>query len=123
MVNYAPLSFPGGVMLTVVRHGTSNERDWRGDYATVPESMHTIGPVDLKWLTDSEDNSKGEVLQRLAQITAPLDSDVQDDDTIRIPGIDGDFSIDGGVRVAPNGFTGWAAGKRFKIAKDGPRGV
>lgn len=123
MVNYAELRFPGGVMLTVVRHGTANERDWRGDYATIPETTHPVGPVDLKWLSDSEDNTKGEVLTRTAQITAPLASDVLAGDTIRVPGVDGDFAIDGAVRVAPNGFTGWAAGKRFKIAKDGPRGV
>jgi hypothetical protein len=123
MVNYAPPVYAAGVMLTVVRRGTANAKDWQGDFATPTPATHQIGPCDLKWLTDTEDTSKGEVLMRSAQVTAPAGSDVLDSDTIQIPGVDGEFVIDGAVRISPNGFTGWATGKRFKIAKDGPRGV
>ncbi|WP_157119803.1 hypothetical protein [Nocardia xishanensis] len=110
-------------MLTVVRRGTANDRNWEGDYETPTESTHQIGPCDMKWLTDTEDNSTGELLQRLAQITAPLGSDVLATDGIRVPGITEDFVIDGAVRMTPNPFTGWATGVRFRIAKDGGSGI
>jgi hypothetical protein len=123
MVNYAAPVYAHGLMLTVVRRGTANARDWQGDHETSTESTHQIGPVDLKWLSDTEDNTKGELLQRLAQVTTPTSDDVLDSDGILVPGVDGEFVIDGAVRVAPNGFTGWATGKRFKIAKDGANGI
>ncbi|MGY1946573.1 hypothetical protein [Nocardia asiatica] len=123
MVNYAAPKYTHGVMLTVVRRGAANARDWQGDFVAPSESTHQIGPCDLKWLTDTEDNTSGELLQRLAQITAPLGSDVLASDRIRVPGIAAEFSIDGAVRVTPNSFTGWSTGVRFKIAKDGSSGV
>jgi hypothetical protein len=123
MVNYAAPKYTHGVMLTVVRHGSANARDWQGDHVTSAATTHQIGPVDLKWLTDTEDNSTGELLQRLAQVTTPASDDVLDSDGILVPGIDDEFVIDGAVRVAPNGFTGWATGKRFRIARDGGSGV
>ncbi|MFE7745382.1 hypothetical protein [Nocardia sp. NPDC057455] len=123
MVNYAEPQYAHGVMLTVVRRGPANARDWQGDYVASSESPHQIGPCDVKWLTDTEDNTSGELLQRLAQVTAPLGSDVLATDRIRVPGIDADFNIDGAVRVTPNSFTGWATGVRFRIAKDGSSGV
>ncbi|MET8430159.1 hypothetical protein [Nocardia sp. NPDC004860] len=123
MVNYAPARYPHGTMLTVVRRGTANARDWQGDHVTATATTHQIGPVDLKWLTDSTDASTGDLLQRLAQITAPLGSDVLASDGIRVPGVAHEFVIDGEVRVAQNGYTGWAPGVRFKIAKDGTNGV
>ncbi|WP_280412541.1 hypothetical protein [Nocardia asiatica] len=122
MVNYATPKYPRGTMLTVVRRGAANATDWQGD-PIGSENTHQIGPCDLKWLTDTEDNTSGELLQRLAQITAPLGSDVLASDRIRVPGIAAEFSIDGAVRVTPNSFTGWSTGVRFKIAKDGSSGV
>lgn len=123
MVNYRPPTYPHGVMLTVVRRGNTNARNWEGDYTNPAEATHQIGPCDLKWLSDTEDNTTGERLMRVAQVTAPAGDDVLDSDGIRVPGVDGEFVIDGAVRVAPNGFTGWATGKRFKIAKDGANGI
>ncbi|MFE5290337.1 hypothetical protein ACFRAQ_35755 [Nocardia sp. NPDC056611] len=123
MVNYAPARYPHGTMLTVVRRGPANARDWQGDHVTQVETTHPIGPVDLKWLTDTTDTETGGLVQRLAQITAPVGSDVLSTDSIRVPGIAYEFAIDGEVRVAPNGFTGWVPGVRFKIAKDGANGV
>lgn len=120
MVNYAQPSYPEGVMLDVVRHAAA--RNWEGDRPG-GTTEHQIGPCDVKWLTDTEDTSKGEVLTLKAQITAPGGSDVLAKDEIRYPGIDGLFAIDGQVRDVPEAFTGWSAGTRFRIAKDGPRGV
>ncbi|WP_157224906.1 hypothetical protein [Nocardia thailandica] len=122
MVNYPAPRYPGGTMLTVIRTGTANARDWQGDLVAAAETEHQIGPCDLKWLTDSEDNTSGEQLTLTARVTAPVGSDVLDGDRIRLP--DGRvFVIDGQVRLAPNGFTGWVAGVRFVIAKDGGSGV
>ncbi|WP_280466067.1 hypothetical protein [Nocardia brasiliensis] len=111
------------MMLTVVRHGAANAEDWQGDHETAAVTTHVIGPCDLKWLSDSEDNSQGEVLYRLAQITAPHGSDVLASDGIRVPGSSTEYVIDGDVRVTPNSFTGWSTGVRFRIAKDGSSGV
>ena len=60
MVNYPAPRYPGGTMLTVIRTGTANARDWQGDLVAAAETEHQIGPCDLKWLTDSEDNTSGE---------------------------------------------------------------
>lgn len=122
MVNYAqPPTYPHGTILTVVRLGTANTRDWQGDQNGTP-ATHQIGPCDLKWLTDTEDNATGELITLLAQVTAPHGSDVRASDRIRLP--DGrEFVIDGQVRETPNSFTGWTAGVRFQIAKDGSSGV
>lgn len=123
MVNYAEPKYTHGVMLTVVRRGTANERNWEGDYVTPTVTTHQIGPADVKWLSDTEDNSTGEVLQRLAQVTVPRGQDVLATDGILYPGISHEFVIDGDVRIAPNSFTAWASGIRFRIAKDGTGGV
>lgn len=120
MVTYAHPSYPGGTMLTVLRG--SGERDWQGDPVAGAETSHDIGPCDLKWGTDTEDNSRGELLVLSARVTAPHGSDVLSSDRIRLP--DGRvFVIDGQVRETPNPFTGWSTGVRFTIAKDGADGV
>lgn len=119
MVNYAHPTYPGGTMLTVIRPAVA---DWQGDPENGSTAEHQIGPCDLKWLTDSEDNTQGELLMLVAQVTAPHGSDVLHRDKIRLP--DGRvFVIDGQVRETPNGFTGWSTGVRFKIAKDGGSGI
>ncbi|WP_280389801.1 hypothetical protein [Nocardia wallacei] len=121
MVNYAPPSFPAGVMLTVVRNGTANTRNWEGDFEG-DDATHSVGPCDLKWLTDTEDNTSGELLVLVGQVTAPHGSDVLEGDRIRFP--DGrEFVIDGQVREVPNPFTGWVTGVRFRIARDGASGI
>jgi hypothetical protein len=122
MVNYAPRSFPAGIMLTVVRRGTANARDWQGDLVDPTEATHQIGPCDLKWILDRDDASEGNILELLGQITAPVGSDVLDSDLIRFP--DGrEFVVDGFVHSIPNPFTGWLPGVRFRIAKDGSNGL
>ncbi|MBF6358198.1 hypothetical protein IU449_27250 [Nocardia higoensis] len=118
MVTYQHPTFPGGTMLTVIR---DPETDWQGDPMAGASPEHQIGPCDLKWRTDSEDNSKGEVLMLSAQVTAPHGSDVQQGDRIRLDGRV--FVIDGQVRETPNPFTGWSTGVRFTIEKDGTSGV
>ena len=119
MVNYACRRYPAGVMLTVERGAALN---WEGDPVNGSVATHTIGPCDLKWLTDSEDNSTGELLMLAAQVTAPHGSDVLQGDKIRHP--NGRlFVIDGQVRETPNPFTGFSTGVRFRIAKDGSSGV
>lgn len=123
MVNYAQPKYPHGVMLTVVRRGTANARNWEGDYTDQAVTRHQIGPCDLKWLTNTEDNESGETRSLLGQITAPVNDDVLTTDGIEIPGYAHEFTIDGTVTVVPNGFTGWVSGKRFRIAKDGANGV
>ncbi|MFE2994085.1 hypothetical protein ACFXG4_03585 [Nocardia sp. NPDC059246] len=110
-------------MLTVVRRGTANARNWEGDYADAAVARHQIGPCDLKWLKITEDNESGEILTMLGQVTAPVSDDVLATDRIEVPGYTDEFAIDGTVTVTPNGFTGWASGKRFRIAKDGAHGV
>ncbi|WP_306365309.1 hypothetical protein [Nocardia sp. CC227C] len=121
MVNYQPPSYPQGTMLTVVRRGAANAKDWQGD-PIGPEATHQIGPCDLKWVTDSEDNTSGELLVLVAQVTAPAGSDVIASDRIRLPN-GNEFVIDGQVRDTPNSFTGWSSGVRFRIAKDGGSGI
>ncbi|MFD6400819.1 hypothetical protein [Nocardia sp. NPDC060249] len=119
MVNYAHPTYPGGTMLTVIRGA---DRNWEGDPNTSATTEHQIGPCDIKWNTDTEDSSKGEFVTVTARVTAPHGDDVLEGDRIRHP--DGRvFVIDGQVREAPNGFTGWSTGPRFTIAKDGPNGV
>lgn len=120
MVTYAHPSYPGGTMLTVLRG--SGERDWQGDPVAGAVLEHQIGPCDLKWATDTEDNTRGELLVLTARVTAPHGSDVVESDRLRLP--DGRvFVIDGQVRETPNGFTGWSTGVRFVIAKDGASGI
>jgi hypothetical protein len=123
MVNYAEPQYTHGVMLTVVRRGAANERNWEGDYETPTTSTHQVGPADVKWLTDDEDNSTGEILRRRAQVTVPRGQDVLSTDGILYPGISYEFVVDGEVRTTPNAFTNWASGTRFRIAKDGRNGV
>ncbi|BAD58769.1 hypothetical protein [Nocardia farcinica] len=119
MVNYRHPAYPGGTILTVLRGAAHN---WEGDPASPAVDEHQIGPCDLKWSTDSEDNSKGEQLMLSARVTAPHGADVLASDRIRLP--DGrEFVIDGQVRETPNPFTGWSTGVRFTIAKDGSSGV
>lgn len=110
MVNYPAPTFPAGTVLTVVRQGVA---DIHGD--RLPGAMHTIGPCDLKWFGNREDNSQGEQVAISAQVTAPVGSDVKSTDIITHP--DGrKFRIDGEVTtLAPNPFTGWATGVRFVI--------
>lgn len=119
MVKYATPKYPGGTMLTVLRGAA---RNWEGDPVNDGESSHQVGPCDIKWHTDTEDNTSGELLTLSARVTAPYGSDVRASDRVRLP--DGrEFAIDGQVRVSPNPFTGWSTGVRFTIAKDGPNGV
>ncbi|MFF4027003.1 hypothetical protein ACFYY5_29560 [Nocardia elegans] len=119
MVRYQAPKYPRGIKLTVIRH--TGEPNWEGDYEGTP-TEHQIGPCDLKWLSNTEDNTTGEQLQMLAQITAPAGSDVVAADKVRLP--DGRiYVIDGDVKVAPNAFTGWASGVRFRIAKDAASGI
>ncbi len=107
-------------MLTVLRD--SPDRDWQGDPVGAGGAPHQIGPCDLKWGTDTEDNERGELLVLTARVTAPHGSDVVSSDRIQLP--DGRiFVIDGQVRETPNPFTGWSTGVRFTIAKDGSSGV
>lgn len=119
MVNYPHPSYPGGTMLTVIRGAA---RNWEGDAVNASSAEHQIGPCDLKWVTDTEENTTGEKRMRLAQITAPHGSDVVDTDRIRLPN-GREYVIDGQVRETPNSFTGWSTGVRFRIAKDGTNGV
>lgn len=120
MVTYAHPVYPGGTMLTVLRRASGE--DWQGDPTDTEDTPHQIGPCDLKWGTDTEDNSRGELLVLTARVTAPHGSDVQAGDRIRLP--DGRvFVIDGQVRETPNPFTGWSTGVRFVIAKDGSNGI
>ena len=123
MVNYAKPTYPHGVMLTVVRRGTANARNWEGDHIDTAVTRHQIGPCDLKWLTNTEDNGSGEIRTMLGQVTALASDDVLATDGIEVPGFTAEFVIDGSVTVSPNGFTGWLSGKRFRIAKDGAHGV
>ena len=110
MVNYPAPSFPNGTVLTVVRQGA---RDYRGDRS--PSTTHTVGPCDLKWVGNREDNTDGEQVTISAQVTAPAGSDITPSDVILHP--DGrEFHLDGEVTpLAPNPFTGWATGVRFLI--------
>lgn len=130
-MNYPPVQYPAGVMLTVIRRGVKN---WEGDFVDgdgnpiTPgsEPTHQIGPCDLKWLRNEEHYGGGaqsagggrdqEKVERVAQVTAPTGSDVLFTDGIKLPD-NRVFDIDGDVAVAPNGFTGWTPGVRFKIAK------
>ncbi|WP_063023824.1 hypothetical protein [Nocardia niwae] len=118
MVNYARRRYPKGVMLAVERGAALN---WEGDPVNGSVATHQIGPCDLKWLQDSEDNTQGELLMLAAQVTAPSGSDVLATDKIRFNGQL--FVIDGQVRETRNSFTGFTAGVRFKIAKDGGSGI
>jgi len=117
-MNYPHPTFPGGIVVTVLR---GSDRNWEGD-PSESETTHRVGPCDVKWGTDTEDNTDGEQLVLSARVTAPHGSDVQSGDRIRFP--DGRvFVIDGQVRETPNPFTGWSTGVRFTIAKDGTSGL
>ncbi|WP_238840655.1 hypothetical protein [Prescottella equi] len=120
VVNYPPPTFPGGVMLLVERPGVA---DRHGDMRDAnnnlidPNNLPTepIGPCDLKWIDNGENNTDGEQRIHRAQITAPVDAVVAADDHIRF---DGDrYSIEGDIERPRNGFTGWQSGVRFIIRR------
>ncbi|MGW5519996.1 hypothetical protein [Nocardia africana] len=119
MVNYQSPRYTRGIMLTVVRH--TGTRNWEGDYSGTV-TRHKIGPCDIKWLSNTEDNSQGEQLQKLGQVTAPEGSDVLASDGIELP--DGrPYVIDGDVDTPRNSWTHWTPGTRFRIAKDAANGI
>lgn len=118
-MRYAEPRYTAGVMLGVERPAAG---DWQGDPSSATVTTHEIGPCDSKVLTNTEDTADGEQRVLLIQITAPRGADVLPGDIIIHPD-HGRLVIDGSITLVPNGFTGWAAGKRFRIAKDGAHGI
>lgn len=109
--------YPHGVMVEIYREG---EPDAYGDLRDANGQLldryarlsHIIGPCAISWIT-TEEYIDGETITLAAQVTAPVGSDVQTADRVKIEGMP--FRIVGAITDSRNPMTGWSPGRRFRV--------
>ncbi|MGW5267252.1 hypothetical protein ACWEQ4_01245 [Rhodococcus sp. NPDC003994] len=109
----APLTFPAGSMLTVLRDGDGST-DVHGD-PIGGETEHEIGPCSVpKQNTPVDDDARNPRAAVSAKVRCPAGDDVRRGDRIRFP--DGQIGkVVSLPATARNPFTGWVPHQTFTV--------
>ncbi|AVP71359.1 hypothetical protein [Prescottella equi] len=105
----APMEFPAGSMLTVVRGG---KRDAFGDGDA--DSEHKIGPCAQARASGKKDEVGDKRSVTTISVQAPTGSDIRDGDRVRLP--DGrTVALASEVDTPRNPWTGWSPFTTFTL--------